>query len=164
MICRGKTQSGPCRARVQSGSRFCFFHDPESRERRQEAQRKGGSRKALIPAALPAFDLDYSKLENIPPMIALVNNMMLSRQLDAKTGHAVFHGIDTALRVHSLSALKRQMDKVERLLEAERNRHVDQSDVDELLRFEPDPLEELEEQLKKVGESAEDRTSDCKKR
>lgn len=45
--CSAITKAGkPCRGRALAGSQYCLSHDPESRERLREAQRKGGEGKA----------------------------------------------------------------------------------------------------------------------
>ena len=41
--CRATTKEGKlCQADAQAGSKFCFFHDPDKAEARQEATVKGG--------------------------------------------------------------------------------------------------------------------------
>lgn len=41
--CEATTTDGtPCQAPPREGRPFCFFHDPEAREARQEANRSGG--------------------------------------------------------------------------------------------------------------------------
>ena len=63
--CQGQRADGtPCRSWALSDSRYCWYHDPTMRDKRQEAVRKGGQGKSaaarmgrLLPARLkPVLD------------------------------------------------------------------------------------------------------------
>ena len=44
--CTGVTSEGqPCRAAARRGRNHCWFHDPEIRENREQARRRGGKRR-----------------------------------------------------------------------------------------------------------------------
>lgn len=50
-----RKDGSPCKAVAQSGSRFCFFHDPEKAAERHESKVKGGKagKLATLPAVKP---------------------------------------------------------------------------------------------------------------
>jgi hypothetical protein len=97
-------------------------------------------------ASLPKLEFDFSP-EKMPRYLALVADMMWQGRLDAKTGHAICHAAYVSLRAYELGAQKSQSDRLEQLYEAEKNRPVSQSEIDDLLRFEPDRVAELEVSL-----------------
>jgi len=151
-LCQALTKSGnPCKARAQGGSQFCCFHDPDSksREKLRAAQARGGKgRRLLIPFGLPQLaTIDF---ENPEPALDVICGAVTSLgrgQLDAKTAHAMFHGIEAACRLYQISAIaniKRRQERIQRLLQAERNRPAEKSEVHRLLRFEPDAVAEIE--------------------
>jgi hypothetical protein len=86
---------------------------------------------------LADIKVDLTNLEAIPPLLALVVEALLEGRLDAKTGHAVCHSIHLGLRLYELGNLGAKMERIERLLEAERNRKPHQSEVEDMLHFEP---------------------------
>jgi len=147
MKCKSTSDGRPCRARAQAGSDFCFFHDSEVSERRRDAQSRGGQGHRRTLVVLPETELDFTSPEEIKPLLALVARRLLGGELDAKTGHAVCHAIDTALRAYLLGDQKAQMDRIERLLEADRNWKPQHSEVADLLRFAPDETIENREKL-----------------
>jgi hypothetical protein len=164
MNCQSTTAKGfPCQAIVLSNSRYCFSHSPEASQERRAAQSRGGRGgrgRHATPSALPACEFDFSAPEKMSAPLAVVANMLLQGMLDAKTGHAVCHAADTALRAYSLSALKTQMDRVERLLASKGTRPVDPAEIKELIRFEKSEEAETIEQLERTLDDPERRLDD----
>jgi hypothetical protein len=78
-----------CGARRVAGSRFCFFHDPASAERRKHAQRCGGQRNgaATLPAATPDVRLDDG--QDVVRLLTLTINQMRRGEIDPKIGNSV---------------------------------------------------------------------------
>jgi hypothetical protein len=138
MKCTAKNQSGdPCGAPSQSGSEFCFSHDPGSREARKEAQRKGGLARTRSVAPIPVGEIDLSDPAKIVAMVTRVANQVCVGRLDAKRAHALGHLADCALKAIHLGAFKRQQDHIERMLEEERNRPANLAEAEHMLRFVP---------------------------
>jgi len=153
MTCKHIRKDGShCRAYAQCGSDFCIYHDPKKREKLRAAQARGGKgRRRQFPDGLaPMVTIDF---ENPEPALAVICGAVTSLgrgELDAKTGHAMFHGIEAACRLYQISAIaniKTRQERIQRLLEAEWNRPVDKAEVERLLRFEPEPAVEIETDL-----------------
>lgn len=71
-----------CGAIAIDGSQFCFSHDPESREEKREACRKGGYYKGKagkIQEPLP--DIPISTVHDIHPAIETVMTLMTQRRV-----------------------------------------------------------------------------------
>ncbi len=161
MTCQSTTAKGfPCSARVLLNSSFCYFHAPDVSHKRRAAQSSGGRGRHAASSQLPAYEFDFSLPEKMPALLALVANMMLQGTLDAKTGHAVCHAADTALRAYNLGTLKTQMDRVERLLALKSTSLVDPGEVQNLVRFEKSELTETIQQIEKTLDDPERRLDD----
>src|SRR5919199_2607234 len=81
-----KSDGQRCRGNALEGSRYCFAHEPELKQRRLEGNAKGGKHKSslvrlerMIPARLVPV---YSRLE-------LVLDELHEGQLDPKVAHAM---------------------------------------------------------------------------
>jgi len=143
MTCKAKTSSGlHCKACAQSGSEYCFFHDVGSSKERQASQSRGGRARKLSVALLPVEPFDVSDPTKISAMLTKAANLLRTGQLDAKRVHALGHLADCALKAYVLSTKKQQLDRIERLLEAQRNRPADPDEAEAMLRFVPE--EEIE--------------------
>ena len=153
-----KPNGGRCQARAQLDSEFCFSHDPALCKERREAQRKGGlasrSERARSLGALVAGKFDFSSPEKILPALAAVANMLFADTLDAKTGHAICHAADTALRAIELGTTKAQLDRLERQLALSNKRPVDPAEIQDILRFERSEVVETLEQLERRSNDA----------
>jgi hypothetical protein len=149
MKCQSINGNGrPCQARAQAGSDFCYFHNPKAARKRRQAQSRGGrGRRRMLPVNI---EVDLANLETIPALLSFAVKGLLEGRLDAKTGHAIFHGMQTRLRTYELATMKAQIDKIERWVEAERNRKPQNSDINDLLRFEPDDAVDIPEDTNKV--------------
>jgi len=56
-----KPNGSQCNANPISDSEFCFFHDPNSKERQKEAQISGGkANKVILKEALPVLTINES--------------------------------------------------------------------------------------------------------
>lgn len=111
-----------CKARAQTGSAFCFFHDPDSRERRLAAQSQGGSKPAPFQVTSNPPDFDLEDPSDIAKLVSYAVNRLLRGELDAKAAHTVGYLADCALRVHSAGALSNRVERLERLQNAEQSR------------------------------------------
>jgi hypothetical protein len=113
-LCGSVTKDGsPCTARRVSGSRFCFFHDPDKASKRERARKAGGRKNR--PLALPRTTPDV-RLDNSEDLIRLVGqtiNQVLRGQIHPRIANSVGFLINLRLRVqepgdyeHRLAALE----------------------------------------------------------
>lgn len=139
MVCQAQSKSGyRCKAQAQSGSDFCFFHNPASRNERETAQRRGGQANARSLAAIPDADIDLSDPSRILTLVTRAANLVCCGRLDAKRAHALGHLADCALKAYALGTLKQRQDRIERLLEEQRNRPADPGEAERILHFVPE--------------------------
>src|SRR5215471_14464915 len=72
-----KEDGSRCKTDPQTGSKFCFMHDPEQKEKQAEARRKGGEVRAqLYPRKIPPTfhyqaPQDHYEAEELLDQIAL---------------------------------------------------------------------------------------------
>ena len=138
MTCQAKTSSGlHCKIRAQSGSEYCFFHDVRSRKERQAAQSRGGRARKLSRSPLPVEPFDFSEPAKMLVALTEMANLQRVGRVDAKTVHALAHLVECALKIHSQTVFKQQLDHIERLLEAHRKRPADPAEAEAMLRFAP---------------------------
>lgn len=78
-----------CRARRISSSSYCFFHDPESKDKRMAAQRAGGmkNRMATLPELTP--DAPLAGANDVCRLLAQTINQVRRGELDPKVANAV---------------------------------------------------------------------------
>src|SRR5271166_4247641 len=107
-----------CRSHAVTGSDRCFFHDPQAKEQRTEAQRKGGrgpQRALEIVPDPPPHDFDLSDPTQISEFLSYAANGVVHRRLDPKVAHALAHLAECALRAYDAVALTARLEKMERL-------------------------------------------------
>src|ERR1700722_158294 len=98
-MCKSKTLiGGPCQAPILSGSEYCLFHDPSSREARKAAQRAGGKARARSVAPIPFGEIDLGDPTKIPAVMTHTANLVCAGRLDAKRAHAIGHLAECALK------------------------------------------------------------------
>ncbi|HEX5272661.1 MAG TPA: hypothetical protein VFW33_19325, partial [Gemmataceae bacterium] len=88
-----------CRARPRTGRRFCFSHDPESRQERAAARRAGGraaTRRAAVLAG--ASDVCLTGVCDVTALIGETLGQVRRGDVDVKIANAVFYGTSVALR------------------------------------------------------------------
>src|SRR5579864_3847471 len=107
MSCQGFNKKGkPCEARVQGSSGFCFFHNPQSHETRRDAQSRGGRGRHVTSGVLVEPEMDFEDPQQVRSLVGTVTRMMLRRQIDAKTLHAVCHAAEVWLKFDEVQARK----------------------------------------------------------
>ena len=117
--CQSQNARGSrCRSHAVAGSEYCFFHDPQAKEQRTEAQRKGG--RGLKPALEivpdpPPHDFDLSDPAQISEFLSYAANGVVHRRLDPKEAHAIAHLGECALRAYDAVTLTARLEKMERL-------------------------------------------------
>jgi hypothetical protein len=81
---------GGCKANAQTGTEFCFFHDPELDEERAAARQAGGiarTRKIVLPA-----DLSVKRLQTVAEVVDLLGetiNQVRRGELDLRVSNAI---------------------------------------------------------------------------
>ena len=85
-----KVDGTRCQANARTGSKFCFFHDPEVAAKRTAARKAGGierSRRAVLPADTP--DRSLSSIDDVVALLGETINQTRTGTLDPKVANAV---------------------------------------------------------------------------
>jgi len=89
--CRHQPENGKqCKANAQTGTPYCFFHDPALDEERAAARRAGGiarSQKVLLPADLPIKPLRTAS--EVVELLGDTINQVRRGELDLRVSNAV---------------------------------------------------------------------------
>ena len=91
-----------------SGSDFCFWHDPTSRESRLEASRRGGSRRTV---ELPEAELRTP--ERARSILARVIEATASGAMDSATARAVGYLLQIETRIREGHDLEKRIEALE---------------------------------------------------
>lgn len=118
MICQGKTANGSrCRANTMSTSKYCFTHNPDTREQHQAATRKGGLVSPYITdtTALPARNL--STIHDVAEMLSDTINRVRVVNKDGSmaiaTANAIGHLAGKLIEARKVADLEARLTKLE---------------------------------------------------
>lgn len=118
MICGGKTISGSnCKANAMSSSKYCFTHNPATRERHRAATLKGGSvsPRTTDNTVLPAMNL--STVHDIANVLADTINRVRTVNKDGsmpiQTANAIGHLAGKLIEARKAADLEARLDKLE---------------------------------------------------
>lgn len=106
-----------CRATVQAGSDYCFFHDPARAEDRKVAQAKGGSQNAL--RVLPAADLRRWREASSPTapevigLLADTVDAVMTGRIDPRVANAIGYLASAMLTALKYEALNERLQAIE---------------------------------------------------
>lgn len=83
-----KPDGSQCNANPISDSEFCFFHDPNSNEKKKEAQISGGkANKVILKEALPILIINESK--DIISLLIDTINRVRSGEIDIRLANCL---------------------------------------------------------------------------
>ncbi len=88
--CAGTAASGaPCRATPQSGSSFCFLHDPDKGEEQRRARQAGGGTRAskVLDAETPAKDV--KSVADVKGLLSETIHQVRTGVIDPKVANCV---------------------------------------------------------------------------
>jgi len=118
MICQGKTIAGSsCKANAMSSSKYCFTHNPVTKDQHRAATSKGGS---VSPSArdstvLPAMSL--SSVGDIAVVLADTINRVRTVSKDGSmaipVANAIGHLSGKLLEARKVADLEARLDKLE---------------------------------------------------
>ncbi len=118
MICRGKTSAGSsCKANAMSNSKYCFTHNPATKDQHLAATRRGGlfSPSKAEAAVLPAMKL--STVHDIADVLADTINRVRTVNMDGSmaipVANAIGHLSGKLLEARKLADLEARLDKLE---------------------------------------------------
>jgi len=108
--CKSKRSDGSaCHAPAMDGADLCFFHNPESRVARQEASRRGGSRRAV---ELP--EAEALTPERARAILAGIVEAAASGAMDSGTARTVGYLLQIEARIREGYDLEKRVEALER--------------------------------------------------
>jgi hypothetical protein len=117
--CAGLKGDGEhCRANAQVGSKWCFFHSPESADDRIAAARRGGEkgRAATLPPDTPDFPLTTAN--DASALIGRTINQLQRGEIDPKIATAVGYLVTVKIKATDTGTLERRIAAPEAILKA----------------------------------------------
>jgi len=111
-----KDNEEQCQANAMSGSKFCYFHNPDiTDEQKKQTQTRGGQARALIISEpLPA--LPIKEPNDAVLLIIDTINRVRAGQIDIKTANCLGFLSDKLLRAFEVSKLNDKVEIIERLV------------------------------------------------
>jgi hypothetical protein len=92
-----------CAAHAQVGRKYCFFHDPDTREAQREAGRAGGSRPKLKTLGADAPDVAVADVGGVVTLLAETISQVRRGELDPRIGNALGYLSGILLRALELT-------------------------------------------------------------
>src|SRR5262245_23705917 len=109
-----KVDGQPCTAYARPGTRWCWAHDPDLKEKRDEARSKGGRERMRRAAVLPeeAPDLPLATVADVVALLGQTINQTRKGALDPKVCNAVVQGASVLLRALEGGELAAQLEEL----------------------------------------------------
>ena len=112
-----KTDGQVCKANATSGSAYCFFHDPATRDERTAARRAGGqANRPAIAREAPVRELETSS--HVARLLAETINNVRRSELDPKVANCVGYLSTILLKSLEQSEIADRLEALERVMPA----------------------------------------------
>jgi len=110
-----KDDGTPCQANALKDSDFCFFHDPDSADKRQAARRAGGVERSKRAAVLPTDtpDLPLKTSADVVALLAQTINQVRRGDIDPRISNAVGYLAGITLKAMEQSDLEGRLADLE---------------------------------------------------
>lgn len=117
--CAGTTAPGmPCLAAVQTGSRFCYFHDPAKAEERGTARRMGGRQRsrpaAVLDAETPAKEIGC--VADVRDLLSETIHQVRTGAIDPKVANCVGYLSGVLLKALEVGELEDRVRALESIV------------------------------------------------
>lgn len=121
--CRhAKPDRSRCRANALHGSRFCFFHDPNSAVAREAARRNGGIERSRRAAVLPTNtpDRPLTNAADVTGLLAETINQVRRGEIDPRISNAVGYLAGILLKAKERDDLEQRLARLESIIAHQR--------------------------------------------
>ena len=120
--CKSKTKGGKhCRAAALPGSDFCFFHDPEQKDQRREAQSAGGSHGRIRTLPEDTLDVTVKSCSDVVSLIGMTINQVRRGEIDPRVANAVGYLANIAVRALEQSDIEMRLAELESAVKGQRS-------------------------------------------
>jgi hypothetical protein len=140
--CIGRTMAGRrCEAFAMTGSKFCFFHHPDTRAEREAARRAGGRKRARPVAVLPAETPDWALLTiaDLTRLVGDIINRTVRGELDSSIAYAVGYLANTQAKLLERRSRGGNLAALERTVAQMQEQAFGAEDPESALMPEPGP-------------------------
>jgi hypothetical protein len=112
--CKFRRHDGrPCQANAIARSGFCFFHDPERKSERLEAQRAGGRRNKGASLSPETPDRDLKSVGDVVTLLGTTINQVRRGQIDPRVANSVGYLSGILLKALDVDSLERRVSELE---------------------------------------------------
>jgi hypothetical protein len=113
-----KADGAQCSAKAMGGSPFCFFHDPNSAQRRQEARERGGHSKLIrIPPEMRVEEpVDLQTANDVRVLLSDTITRLRRGQLDCKVSSTIGYLAQIGLRAIEQHEIEDRLTRIEEKL------------------------------------------------
>jgi hypothetical protein len=91
-----------CGADPQTGKSYCFFHDPEQKEKQAQARKQGGEARSRPPEIILPPDFERRPLQDLSQVhefLEDIANYICRGEIDLRTGRTLTYVANTVLAV-----------------------------------------------------------------
>ena len=110
-----KSDGSQCKSYAVRESFYCFIHDPQLKEEREAAQKKGGKERSRKAAVLP-LDTPYKPLKtaaDVSGFLETMINQVVRGQIDPRVSNSVSVLVGPLLRAQQQEQIERRVEKLE---------------------------------------------------
>ncbi len=107
-----------CRANTLIGSKYCFFHDPQSAPARDAARRAGGVRRSWRAAVLPPDtpDKPLASGADVISLLAETINQVRRGEVDPRISNAIGYLAGILLKARERAELEERVSRLETIV------------------------------------------------
>ena len=111
-----KKDGKKCNSISMINSKFCYFHNPQTKSLRKISSGSGGkaNKKLIVNGSFPEVKLN--SISSINKFIVLMINKILINQLDIRVGNSLNYLLQTLLKSIELSEIETRISKIEKKL------------------------------------------------
>jgi len=116
-LCKAVTKQGkPCKAIAQSGSDYCFFHDPNKSDKHKEARQKGGKNRCFPPTrtTLPkkTVDVVITSADDVISLLSETISQVRRGDIDPKVANSINQCANVILRAREQGDIDERIKKL----------------------------------------------------
>lgn len=124
-VCTSKKSDGSqCCAKAQTGSEFCFFHDPAKASDRRSAGRKGGERGKISTLCPQTPDINVNSAHDVVKLMAETISQVRRGDIDPRIANAVGYLSGIVLKAKEQGDLEDRLKLLEDEVENKRGDNV----------------------------------------
>ena len=109
-----KSNKKQCAAHAMAGSKFCFTHNPDTKEQKRAAVIRGGKMSKKNRSSLPPVILNQSK--DVVALLATTINEVRSGSIELRVANCIGYLSGHLIKAIEISDLEERVSKIEEIL------------------------------------------------